>query len=60
MGREQEALRRGGARRWPDNEKGREGSYGNTMGWTHMPCSLKAWLEHGVNLRDGAFLHCKF
>lgn len=45
---------------WPDDEKGREASRGNTMGWTHMACSLKAYLEHGVNLRNGAFLHMKF
>ena len=45
---------------WPDSEEGRRLSYGNQMGWTHMLCSMKAWLEHRVNLRTGAFLHHKF
>ncbi|MBV9079733.1 MAG: SRPBCC domain-containing protein [Elusimicrobia bacterium] len=45
---------------WPADEKGRAASYGNTMGWTQMICSLKAWLEHRVNLREGAFIHYKF
>lgn len=45
---------------WPENEKGRESSYGNQMGWTNFACSLKAWVEYGVNLRRGAFLHHKF
>jgi uncharacterized protein YndB with AHSA1/START domain len=45
---------------WPDNAKGRTMALRNTMGWTHMACSLKAYLEHGVNLRRGAFLHYKF
>ena len=45
---------------WPDNEAGRKAALGNTMGWTQMLCCLKAWLEHGVNLRRGAFLHYKF
>ncbi len=45
---------------WPDNAKGRKAAIGNTMGWTHMACSLKAYLEYGVNLRKGAFHHYKF
>jgi len=45
---------------WPDNKKGRKAANGNTMGWTHMACSLKAYLEYGVNLRKGAFPHYKF
>jgi uncharacterized protein YndB with AHSA1/START domain len=45
---------------WPDTEKGRKMAQGNTMGWTHMACALKAYLEYGVNLRKGAFLHYKF
>jgi uncharacterized protein YndB with AHSA1/START domain len=45
---------------WPYTPQGREFSYRNQMGWMHMACSLKAWLEYGVNLRRGAFLHFKF
>jgi uncharacterized protein YndB with AHSA1/START domain len=45
---------------WPEDEKGREASYRNCMGWTHMACSLKAYLEYGVNLRKGSFVHMKF
>ncbi len=44
---------------WPATDQYRESSYRNCMGWTHMVCSLKAWLEHGVNLRKNAFVHKK-
>lgn len=40
---------------WKDTPKGLESSYGNCHGWTQMSCSLKAWLEYGVNLRKGAY-----
>jgi uncharacterized protein YndB with AHSA1/START domain len=40
---------------WRDTEKGREDSYLNCYGWTHMTCCLKAYLEHGINLRTGCF-----
>ncbi|SIN63126.1 Uncharacterized conserved protein YndB, AHSA1/START domain [Parasphingorhabdus marina DSM 22363] len=36
---------------WRDDAAGLEASYGNCEGWTQMLCSLKAWLEHGINLR---------
>src|SRR4051812_8204176 len=45
---------------WPEGKKGREASLRNCMGWTHMACSLKAYLEYGVNLRKDAFVHMKF
>jgi len=45
---------------WPDSKKWREASYRNCMGWMHMACSLKAYLEYGVNLRKNAFVHMKF
>ena len=45
---------------WPDTEQWREASYRNCMGWMHMACSLKAYLEHGINLRKGSFVHMKF
>lgn len=40
---------------WHETQAGLNGSYGNCMGWTQMLCALKAWLEHGINLREGAF-----
>ena len=40
---------------WRDNESGRTASYGNCEGWTQMLCAMKAWLEHGVNLRAGYY-----
>lgn len=42
-------------RGWRETAAGLKGSYGNCMGWTQMICALKAWLEHGINLREGAF-----
>lgn len=41
---------------WRETQKALEGSYCNCMGWTHMAMCLKAYIEHGVNLRkDGIF-----
>jgi len=42
-------------RGWRETPAGLAGSYGNCFGWSHMACALKAWLEHGINLREGAF-----
>ena len=40
---------------WQENQSGLKHAYMNCMGWTQMLCCLKAWLEHGVNLREGYF-----
>jgi uncharacterized protein YndB with AHSA1/START domain len=40
---------------WKPDPSGLKDSYGNCGGWTQMLCCLKAWLEHGVNLRRGYF-----
>lgn len=40
---------------WRDTEAGRRSSYGNCEGWTNMLCCLKAWVEHGIVLRDGFY-----
>lgn len=40
---------------WRETDAGLRGSYGNCEGWTHMLCALKAWLEHGINLREGFY-----
>lgn len=40
---------------WRETPGGLKGSYGNCEGWTHMLCAMKAWLEHGINLREGFY-----
>lgn len=40
---------------WPENDPGFKASYGNCMGWTQMLCAMKAWVEYGINLREGMF-----
>jgi uncharacterized protein YndB with AHSA1/START domain len=40
---------------WKQTPQGLESSYGNCFGWTQMLCCLKAYVEHGINLRDGFF-----
>ena len=40
---------------WRDNEGGLHSFYMNCMGWSQMLAALKAWVEHGINLREGAY-----
>jgi uncharacterized protein YndB with AHSA1/START domain len=40
---------------WRESQAGLQGSYGNCQGWMHMSCCLKAYIEHGINLRKGSF-----
>jgi uncharacterized protein YndB with AHSA1/START domain len=40
---------------WRETDKGQRDSYLNCYGWTHMICCLKAYLEHGIDLRAGSF-----
>lgn len=40
---------------WRETPTGLKASYGNCQGWTQMQCALKAYLEHGINLREGYF-----
>jgi uncharacterized protein YndB with AHSA1/START domain len=40
--------------KWRSTEAGLQGSYGNCQGWMHMSMCLKAYLEHGINLRKGS------
>ncbi|SMC99214.1 SRPBCC family protein [Primorskyibacter flagellatus] len=40
---------------WPETEAGLTSCFGNCEGWTAMLCAMKAWLEHGINLRDGFY-----
>lgn len=39
----------------PNDEKGMKWLAGNTEGWAYFLAFLKAWLEHGINMRPGAF-----
>lgn len=38
---------------WPMNEQGVKRALGQTKGWTDFICCMKAYLQHGVNLRLG-------
>ncbi|TIX50570.1 SRPBCC family protein [Alteraurantiacibacter aquimixticola] len=40
---------------WKETPGGLRGSYGNCEGWTGMLLAMKAWLEHGINLREGLY-----
>ena len=40
---------------WRETPTGLKASYGNCQGWAQMQCALKAWVEHGINLREGMY-----
>lgn len=40
---------------WRENQGALQASYGNCQGWSQMLCAMKAWLEHGINLREGMY-----
>lgn len=40
---------------WRDNAAGQKASYSNCEGWTGMLCAMKAFVEHGINLREGFY-----
>ena len=40
---------------WRETQAALDASYGNCMGWSQMLCALKAWIEHGINLRAGMY-----
>lgn len=40
---------------WRQTPAGLKASYGNCMGWSQMLSALKASVEHGINLREGAY-----
>ena len=41
---------------WRENQGALDASYGNCQGWSQMLSALKAWLEHGINLREGMYM----
>ncbi len=40
---------------WRETAGGLQACLGNCQGWTGMLCAMKAWLEHGINLRQGFY-----
>jgi uncharacterized protein YndB with AHSA1/START domain len=40
---------------WRADPEGHRASYFNCEGWSQMLCCLKAYLEHGINLRHGYY-----
>ena len=40
---------------WRETEGALKASYGNCQGWSQMLCAMKAFLEHGINLREGMY-----
>ncbi|RNF35815.1 ATPase [Paracoccus methylarcula] len=40
---------------WSADPAGLGAAYGNCMGWSHMLAAMKAWLDHGIQLRPGMF-----
>ncbi|MDX0423509.1 ATPase [Sinorhizobium medicae] len=40
---------------WRENEQGQKSSYQNCEGWSQMLACMKAWLEYGINLREGYY-----
>lgn len=40
---------------WRSGEAGLQSSYQNCQGWMNMVCCMKAYVEHNINLRKGAF-----
>ncbi len=40
---------------WRETQADLDSSYLNCFGWGHVLCSLKAYVEYGINLRKGAF-----
>ena len=40
---------------WSDTPAGEKAAFGNCEGWTGMLCAMKAFVEHGLNLRAGFY-----
>lgn len=40
---------------WRPTSEGARAAFGNCEGWSGMLAALKAWLEHGINLREGFY-----
>lgn len=40
---------------WRETPSGLSASYGNCQGWSQMLCAMKAYVEYGINLREGMY-----
>ncbi|MGK7754716.1 MULTISPECIES: SRPBCC family protein [unclassified Roseovarius] len=40
---------------WSETPDGLKSCLGNCEGWAGMLCAMKAWLEHGIILREGFY-----
>lgn len=40
---------------WLVTNAGAKAAFGNCMGWTGMMAAMKAWVEYGINLREGFY-----
>ncbi|MCU1422766.1 MAG: ATPase [Microbacteriaceae bacterium] len=40
---------------WKPTAAGAKSAFGNCEGWTGMLSALKAWVEHGITLREGFY-----
>ena len=40
---------------WRENGQGQKSSYVNCEGWSQMLACMKAYVEYGINLRDGYY-----
>lgn len=40
---------------WLATPAGAKSAFGNCEGWTGMLAAMKAWVEHGINLREGFY-----
>lgn len=40
---------------WRETPGGLTASYGNCQGWSQMLCAMKAYVEYGINLREGMY-----
>ncbi len=40
---------------WIATPDGAKHAFGNCEGWTGMLAAMKAWVEHGINLREGFY-----
>ncbi|MEI3843244.1 MULTISPECIES: SRPBCC domain-containing protein [unclassified Microbacterium] len=40
---------------WTPTPVGAKSAFGNCEGWTGMLAAMKAWVEHGINLREGFY-----
>lgn len=40
---------------WSADVEGLQQAYGNCMGWSQMLAAMKAWVDHGIQIRPGMY-----